>query len=170
MRSYTINKGMMDSWIKLFESGIKPAHEHFISNLIKRKIALSIAQLPIESKTSERVNVLFLPEGEVHDIGLHFLDYRLKLAGERTVFLGKNIPFDNLMFVNSKIQEINWVCSFMIDKTAEEKQQFISKMGDLLNQSKNSCWIIGKVWSTYDGSDIHERITFFNGFETVLPA
>ena len=27
MRSYTINKGMMDSWIKLFESGIKPAHE-----------------------------------------------------------------------------------------------------------------------------------------------
>jgi len=27
MRSYTINKGMMDSWVKLFETGIKPAHE-----------------------------------------------------------------------------------------------------------------------------------------------
>ena len=27
MRSYTINKGMMDSWIKLFETGIKPAHD-----------------------------------------------------------------------------------------------------------------------------------------------
>ena len=27
MRSYTINKGMMDSWEKLFETGIKPAHE-----------------------------------------------------------------------------------------------------------------------------------------------
>ena len=27
MRSYTINKGMMDSWVKLFESGIKPTHE-----------------------------------------------------------------------------------------------------------------------------------------------
>ncbi|MDA0264201.1 MAG: NIPSNAP family protein [Chloroflexi bacterium] len=27
MRTYTINKGMMDSWLKLFESGIKPAHE-----------------------------------------------------------------------------------------------------------------------------------------------
>jgi len=27
MRTYTINKGMMDSWQKLFESGIKPAHE-----------------------------------------------------------------------------------------------------------------------------------------------
>jgi len=27
MRSYTINKGMMDSWEKLFESAIKPVHE-----------------------------------------------------------------------------------------------------------------------------------------------
>jgi len=27
MRTYTINKGMMDSWLKLFETGIKPAHE-----------------------------------------------------------------------------------------------------------------------------------------------
>ena len=27
MRSYTINKGMMDSWVKLFESGLRPAHE-----------------------------------------------------------------------------------------------------------------------------------------------
>ncbi len=27
MRIYTINKGMMDSWVKLFETGIKPAHE-----------------------------------------------------------------------------------------------------------------------------------------------
>jgi hypothetical protein len=27
MRSYTINKGMMDSWVNLFETGIKPAHE-----------------------------------------------------------------------------------------------------------------------------------------------
>ena len=27
MRTYTINKGMMDSWLKLFESGIRPAHE-----------------------------------------------------------------------------------------------------------------------------------------------
>ena len=27
MRSYTINKGMMESWVKLFETGIKPAHE-----------------------------------------------------------------------------------------------------------------------------------------------
>ena len=27
IRTYTINKGMMDSWIELFESGIKPAHD-----------------------------------------------------------------------------------------------------------------------------------------------
>ncbi|MDE0822442.1 MAG: NIPSNAP family protein [Dehalococcoidia bacterium] len=27
MRTYTINKGMMDSWQKLFDTGIKPAHE-----------------------------------------------------------------------------------------------------------------------------------------------
>ena len=27
LRIYTINRGMMDSWLELFETGIKPAHE-----------------------------------------------------------------------------------------------------------------------------------------------
>ena len=27
MRTYTINKGMMESWQKLFETALKPAHE-----------------------------------------------------------------------------------------------------------------------------------------------
>ena len=27
MRTYTINKGMMDSWEKLFDTGIRPVHE-----------------------------------------------------------------------------------------------------------------------------------------------
>ena len=57
---------------------IKPAHEHFISNLIYQKIALNIASLPINKNASDHVTVLFLPFGEIHELGLMFLNYHLK--------------------------------------------------------------------------------------------
>ena len=54
---------------------IKPAHEHFVSNLIYQKIALNIAKIPVNKKSNNPINVLFLPYGEIHELGLLFLNY-----------------------------------------------------------------------------------------------
>src|SRR6185436_6119767 len=59
----------------LWQTGtITPAHEHFISNLIRQKLITSIASLPIPSNKSKKA-ILFLPEGELHEIGLLFYHY-----------------------------------------------------------------------------------------------
>ena len=36
---------------------IKPAHEHFVSNLIYQKIALNIAKIPVNKKSNNPINV-----------------------------------------------------------------------------------------------------------------
>lgn len=80
----------------LWQTGnITPAHEHFISNLIRQKIIVSIASLPLPSKSTIRV-LLFLPENELHEIGLLFYHYLTRKCGFRSYYLGQSVPHIDL--------------------------------------------------------------------------
>jgi MerR family transcriptional regulator, light-induced transcriptional regulator len=77
---------------------ITPAHEHFISNLIRQKIIVAIDGLPIPPKTSKRI-LLYLPEGELHELGLLFYHFVTRHAGYRTYYLGQTVPHKDLVAV-----------------------------------------------------------------------
>lgn len=147
---------------------IKPIHEHFLSNLIYQKIVLNTASLPGCSAQDKPVFVLFLPDGEIHEIGLLFLNYYLKSKGKKTIYLGRSIPFNNLTYINSQFKDITWVTSFIIDKTEEEKKNFIIQMKELLDSSKNNCWIFGNMWEAFSNSSTNNSITFHKGFKDIL--
>jgi MerR family transcriptional regulator, light-induced transcriptional regulator len=77
---------------------ITPAHEHFMSNLIRQKLIVAIDGLPLPPKTAKKI-LLFLPEGELHELGLLFFHYLTRKAGFRTYYLGQNVPHDDLISV-----------------------------------------------------------------------
>ena len=61
---------------------INPAQEHFFTNLIRQKIIVAIDGV-IEADISESKKfLLFLPEGELHEIGLLFYCYLIKKSGD----------------------------------------------------------------------------------------
>jgi MerR family transcriptional regulator, light-induced transcriptional regulator len=83
----------------LWQTGnITPAHEHFISNLIRQHIIVAIASLPTTSKATIRI-VLFLPETELHEIGLLFFHYIARKNGFKTYYLGQSVPHADLKTV-----------------------------------------------------------------------
>src|SRR5690606_1210792 len=62
---------------------INPAHEHFITALIKQKVIANTEYLPFTNpQNRSEVFVLYLPENEIHEIGLLFLNYELILKGK----------------------------------------------------------------------------------------
>src|ERR671913_1413953 len=77
---------------------ITPAHEHFISHLIRQKLIVAIDALPIPGKEAPRV-VLFLPEGELHEIGLLFSHYVARKYGYRSYYLGQSVPHNDLIVI-----------------------------------------------------------------------
>ena len=77
---------------------IFPAQEHLISNIIYRKLALAIEQLP-PLDPQQRDILLFLPEGELHEIGLQYVNYLLLKNGWTTIYLGANSPLDEVQSV-----------------------------------------------------------------------
>lgn len=71
------------------------AHEHFSSNLIKQKIYSALDRLPakIASKSNPGF-IVYLPEREMHEIGLLYIHFILKMQGEAVVYLGQSVPLD----------------------------------------------------------------------------
>jgi DNA-binding transcriptional MerR regulator len=147
---------------------IKPAHEHFISNLIYQKISLNIAALPKVETNNDHVNILFLPYGEIHDLGLMFLNYSLKLKGEKVIYLGKSIPFDNLFYLNSQVKSCTWINYFMLDRPVEDKIDFLKSIEKLLAHTKNKCIIVGKVWEDFSKENSNDQIIFKSGLDQLI--
>jgi DNA-binding transcriptional MerR regulator len=71
---------------------IKSAHEHFISNIIVQKLISITDQQAIAPKSDAIRFILFLPEGEKHDISIHFANHLLQKRGCKVLFLGGNQP------------------------------------------------------------------------------
>lgn len=76
----------------LWQTGnINPAQEHLVSNIIRQKLILGIEKTSVTRRTDKTV-LLFLPEGEHHELGLLFLYYLLKSRGANVIYIGANIP------------------------------------------------------------------------------
>lgn len=74
---------------------INPAQEHFISHLIRQKIIAAIDSLK-PNYTAGKKYMLFLPEGEWHELSLLFSNYLLRSRKQRTVYLGQTVPLNDL--------------------------------------------------------------------------
>lgn len=69
-----------------------PAQEHLVSNIIYRKLSLAIESLPVKSQEAKPTVLLFLPEGEGHDLGLLYVHFLLLKYGKNPLYLGANSP------------------------------------------------------------------------------
>ncbi|MBZ9631172.1 MerR family transcriptional regulator [Salegentibacter sp. LM13S] len=92
---------------------IKPIHEHYIVDLIKQKLYFNLAEIKKEIKpTSDKLYVLFLPENEIHDIGIIYLYYELLYHGNKAIYLGPSLPLTDLGYLLERHDYINFVSYF----------------------------------------------------------
>ena len=77
---------------------IGPAQEHFITNLIRQKIIVAIDGQVSKHRTGSKKYMLFLPEGELHEISLLFANYIIKARANKVIYLGQSMPFNELVF------------------------------------------------------------------------
>ncbi len=76
---------------------INPAQEHFISSLIRQKLIVSIDGIEHNIHANTKRFILFLPEGEMHELGLLFYTYLLKARGHEVLYLGQSTPLNSVV-------------------------------------------------------------------------
>ncbi|RZL54988.1 MAG: MerR family transcriptional regulator [Pedobacter sp.] len=112
---------------------ICPAQEHFLSNIIRRKIFTAIDQLPIKEQSKESW-LLFLPEDEGHDIGLMFAHYILKAHGYNVIFLGAKVPLGSIANVLNNVNVKN-ILFFMVRlRPLKDAQKYLNDLQKLCGQ------------------------------------
>ncbi len=127
-------------------SAIKPIHEHFISHLIFQKLIENISLIQTEKKLSDYKNtvVLFLPENEPHEISLMFINYQLINKGYRTIYLGSNVSFSELLEINKFYENIQYVSYFTVTPFVDELDLYLSKFEiDILRDNSSKLYISG---------------------------
>ncbi|RAK33568.1 UNVERIFIED_ORG: DNA-binding transcriptional MerR regulator [Chitinophaga ginsengisegetis] len=72
-----------------------PAQEHFCSNIIRTKIMTAIDGQQMNQQATAHY-LLFLPEGEFHEIPLLYAQYLLKKSGKLVTSFGANVPLADL--------------------------------------------------------------------------
>lgn len=131
----------------LWQTGtITPAHEHFISTLIRQKIASNTEKLQLLQPTkTDRVFALYLPENEIHEIGLMFINYELLLNGYRTVYLGESMALSFVKDVKNYFDNVTFISYSISYPFAEDMNRYIrNAKEELLNDSHSILYIFGR--------------------------
>ena len=92
-------------------NNIHPAQEHLVSNIIRQKLIVGIEGVMTHIRVDKTV-LLFLPEGEHHEMGLLYVYYLLKTHGIKVLYLGANIPLRDVEFV-CKVKQPDYLYSHM---------------------------------------------------------
>ncbi|RYU93989.1 MerR family transcriptional regulator [Emticicia agri] len=107
---------------------IGPAQEHFISNLIRQKLIVAIDGQVIRPNPNSKKFVLYLPEGELHELSLLFANYILRARHNKVFYLGQTLPFDELAFV-CDLHKPDYIFTAITSTPAQDEvQKYVSKL------------------------------------------
>lgn len=113
----------------LWQAGsINPAHEHFITNLVKQKIYVAIDNIPVPTGNDTKKFLLFLPEWELHDLGLLVYDYLIKSRGFKVIYLGQNVPEDDVYSVTDFLQPDHFLVAFANAVEKDKLEAYIQRL------------------------------------------
>lgn len=114
---------------------INPAQEHFISSLLRQKLIVAIDGIVDDLNGNAKSFLLFLHEGEFHELGLIFYHYLIKKSKHKVYYLGETVPFDGLVEI-SRQKNIDYIVTSMVTAISEDEAQ--RYLADLSDQFKNS--------------------------------
>jgi DNA-binding transcriptional MerR regulator len=107
---------------------IKPAQEHFVSNLVRRKLCVAVDNLYVEPNANSKRFVLFLPEGETHELLLLYTEYMLRKNNHEVAYIGTSLPYEDIDFVNQAFRPDYLVSYFTVPTKDLPLQEYINKL------------------------------------------
>ena len=113
-------------------SHINPAQEHFVSNIIRQKF-FSAIDTPYQKSPNPKKILLFLPENELHELGLPYSFYLIRKAGHDGVYLGQDTPTRDLITTWSSTKPDYLLTHFTIRVPQDDLQQYLLEIDELIN-------------------------------------
>lgn len=149
---------------------ISPAHEHFITNLLKQKILINTEKLQHQEPSNKsKVFVPFLPENEIHEIGLLYLNYEIVLRGYKSIYLGQTVPLDTLKDVMKYFDNLCFLSYFTVTPTKDRIEKYLNDFADIIKEYGTAeIWILGYQTKHLETGNLPDFVKTFNSIEQVV--
>ena len=146
---------------------ISPAHEHFITYLIKQKLLINTEKLQFtEPVKNDRIFILFLPLNEIHELGLMYLNYEFILSGYKTIYLGESVPTDSLTDVLKYFDNLTFVSYLTVQPDKNEVDKFVKDITkNILVEDTTELWLIGRLTQEINVTDLDSKVKIFNSIQ-----
>ncbi|MGI9545511.1 MAG: MerR family transcriptional regulator [Cyclobacteriaceae bacterium] len=111
-------------------NAIHPAQEHFITCLIRQKLIVAIdGQKGNFDQVADKY-ILFLPDGELHEISLLYAHFLLKARGHQVVYLGQSLPFEDVEMAYD-VHRPEYIFTIMTSFPKKRNaQKFVSRLSE----------------------------------------
>ena len=111
--------------------------EHFITCLIRQKLVAGIDELPIEKPTKNGFKyVLFLPQGELHEIGLILANYILRSHGYQVIYLGQDVPLRDVKQVVAECNPTHVLSILTAARTPLQYENMLKKNDEVFKDTR----------------------------------
>jgi DNA-binding transcriptional MerR regulator len=149
---------------------ITPAHEHFITYLIKQKLLINTEKLQVLQPTNdEKVFVLYLPSNEIHELGLMYLNYEVLHQGYRSIYLGESIPLDNLKDLKKYFNNVTFISYLTVEPNKDEINHYIKAINDeVLNDDSTELWLLGRMVDFIETQNISDKTRVFRSISDLV--
>ncbi len=77
---------------------VNPGQEHLVTNIIRQKLIVGIETI-VPAILTHQTALLFLPEGEYHELGILFIYFLMKSHGVKVIYVGANVPITDVAFI-----------------------------------------------------------------------
>lgn len=148
---------------------ITPAHEHFLTSLIRQKILINTEK--VQSKQVNKSNktfVLYLPENEIHELGLLFINHQLVSKGYQSIMLGMSVPLQSLIDLKNYYDELIYLSYFTVKPEKDNIRTYIDEFSKVLIKNSNTkLWILGQMLNALDLDKLPKGVTAFKSIKSL---
>jgi methanogenic corrinoid protein MtbC1 len=149
---------------------LTPAHEHFITYLIKQKLLIHTEKVQVlEPIKTDKIFVLYLPLNEIHELGLMYLNYEILFHGYKAIYLGESVPIESLKNLNKYFDNIVFVSYLTVQPDKEEINSYISQINNtILNKENTEMWLLGRMVAFIDPKKLTTKTKLFHSISELV--
>jgi hypothetical protein len=126
---------------------------------MKQKSLLNIEYIQSEVQPSNnKTFALFLPENEIHELGLLFLNYEIVRNGYKVIYLGQSIQLESLKYLSLNHPDISFVTYTTVQPDIDDLQEYFEDFDKLFGKDNFLLYVLGNRVRHVDESALPESV------------
>ena len=111
---------------------------------------------------------LFLPENEIHELGLMYLNYELVLRGNSTIYLGQSLPLSNLDYFFESDTKICFITSLTVQPYDDKILSYFQEINDIIKGTDHKLIAVGSKTLKVKEIDFEANVSLYPSVVSLL--